>query len=100
MASWSDEKTRIVCEIFAEECENGNRANTHLNKVGYENVIKKFKNMTGIEYNRRQFKNKWDRLKGEYGVWKQLKSQTGIGFDAAGNIDMSDDWWKRMSHVS
>ncbi|CAD6254079.1 unnamed protein product [Miscanthus lutarioriparius] len=40
-ADWWDENTRIVCEIFADEVQKGNRANTHLNKAGYKNVIQR-----------------------------------------------------------
>lgn len=99
-AIWGDEYTRIVCEIFVDEVIKGNRSNTHLNKAGYQNVIQKFKDRTGIVYNRKQFKNKWDRLKLDYGIWKQLTRQTGLGWDANGNIDMPEDWWKRMAKVS
>jgi hypothetical protein len=98
-AIWSERKSRIVCDIFAEEVLNGNRSSTHLNKAGYKNVIQKFKNLTGIEYNKKQFKNKWERLKNDYGIWKQLKSQTGLGWDG-GNIVMTDAWWAKMSKVS
>jgi hypothetical protein len=61
-----------VCEIFADEVEKGNRANTHLNKAGYKNVIQRFKERTGIDYDRKQFKNKWDKLKVDYSIWKKL----------------------------
>jgi hypothetical protein len=60
---WGDDNTRIVCEIFANEVLNGHRANTHLNKTEYNNMIARFKERTGIAYTRRQFKNKWDKLK-------------------------------------
>ena len=80
-AAWTDENTRILCEIFAEEVENGNRSNTHLNKAGYKNVIQKFNQRTGRLYERKQFKNKWEKLKGDYTVWKELNNQTGIGWD-------------------
>ena len=53
MAYWCDENTKIVCEIFAEEVEIGNRSNTHLNKAGYKNIIQKFKERTGIVYTRK-----------------------------------------------
>ena len=99
-ATWGDKYTRIVCEIFADEVIKGNRSNTHLNKAGYQNVIQKFKDRTGIVYNRKQFKNKWDRLKLDYGIWKQLTRQIELGWDANGNIDMPEDWWKRMAKVS
>ena len=102
MADWTDENVRIVCELFAEQVEIGNRSSTHLNKAGFTNVIQKFKQRTGIMYTRKQFKNKWDKLKVEYGIWKQLVDrQTGIGWDESGkNIDMPEEWWKKMANVS
>ncbi|CAD6254033.1 unnamed protein product [Miscanthus lutarioriparius] len=97
-ADWSDENTRIVCEIFADEVQKGNRANTHLNKAGYKNVIQRFKERTGCDYTRLQFKNKWDRLKGDYAIWKKLSNhQTGIGWDESKkNIRMPEAWWKKI----
>jgi len=90
-----------LCDIFADEVLKGNRENTHLSKTGYKNVIQRFKDRTGIQYNKRQFKNKWDKLKGEYNVWKKLANkQTGIGWDAGKNIEMPESWWKHMSKVS
>jgi hypothetical protein len=50
MATWTDENTRIVCEIFAEQVLIGNRSSTHLNKAGFTNVIEKFKERTNILY--------------------------------------------------
>ncbi|CAO2153161.1 unnamed protein product [Urochloa humidicola] len=62
-ADWCDENTRIVCEIFADEVQKGHRDTTHLNKTGYQNIIKRFKERIGLVYCRRQFKNRWDKLK-------------------------------------
>jgi hypothetical protein len=67
---WCDENLSIVCEIFADEVDKGNQAHTHLSKTGYKNVIQRFKDRTGLLYTRRQFKNKWDKLKQDYGIWK------------------------------
>ncbi len=102
VAYWCDDNTKIVCEIFAEQVQIGNRSNTHLNKAGYKNVIQKFKERTGIEYTRKQFKNKWDRLKIDYGIWKQLTTkETGLGWDASKqNIFMPAEWWRRTAKVS
>jgi hypothetical protein len=81
-----------VCEIFADEVEKGNRANTHLNKAGYKNMIRRFKERTGIDYDRKQFKNKWDKLKVDYSIWKKrTNNETGIGWDETKkNIDMPE----------
>jgi hypothetical protein len=99
---WCDENLSIVCEIFADEVDKENRANTHLSKTGYKNVIQRFKDRTRLLYTRMQFKNKWDKLKQDYGIWKQLVSnETGIGWDESGkNIVMTNSWWKKTSQVS
>lgn len=47
MATWTDENTRIVCEIFADEVQKGNRAYTHLNKARYKNVIQRYTSNVG-----------------------------------------------------
>jgi hypothetical protein len=73
LADWGDGNSRIVCEIFADEVLKGNRLGTHLNKTGYNNVIERFKEKIGIVYTRMQFKNRWDKLKQDYGIWKKLK---------------------------
>jgi hypothetical protein len=52
-----DEYTRIACEIFAEEVLIENGSSTNLNKAGYQNMIKKFKDRTRVEYTRKQFKS-------------------------------------------
>jgi hypothetical protein len=55
---WCDENLSIVCEIFADKVDKGNRANTHLSKTRYKNVIQRFKDRTVLLYTRMQFKNK------------------------------------------
>ncbi|XP_062200520.1 L10-interacting MYB domain-containing protein-like [Phragmites australis] len=96
-AEWPDERNRIVCEIFADEVRNGNCSSTHLNKVGYDNVIAKFEERTGIRYTKLQFKNKWDKLKREYSAWKLLLKQTGLGWDEAkGTVTTSIERWKQL----
>ncbi|GJN25060.1 hypothetical protein PR202_gb12844 [Eleusine coracana subsp. coracana] len=64
LQDWVDENNnKIVCELFADGGRIGNRSSTTLNRAGYKNVIKRFKERTGLLYTHRQFKNKWDRLK-------------------------------------
>ncbi|WVZ63446.1 hypothetical protein U9M48_013077, partial [Paspalum notatum var. saurae] len=57
---WTPEHLTLVCELFAEQVEKGNRPNTHLNIVGYIEVF------DSIELSRTQLKNKWDKLKPEF----------------------------------
>ncbi|CAN6244751.1 unnamed protein product [Urochloa humidicola] len=97
-ADWCDENNKIACEIFADEVQKGNRETIHLSKTGYKNLIKRFKERTGLLYTRKQFKNRWDKLKSDYAIWKELNKETGLGWDETSkNIVMTDAWWKLTS---
>ena len=101
-AEWNDEHLKVVCELFAEQVRIGNRPNTHLNTVGYAEVAKGFKDIIGLEYTKTQFKNKWDKLKSEYTIWKKLTTrETGTGWDSEkGTISQPLPWWKKVNIVS
>ncbi|XP_022681408.1 circumsporozoite protein-like isoform X3 [Setaria italica] len=94
---WTDANTTIICSLFAKQVKKGNRPNTHLNSVGYDEVSNEFFNLTAIRLTKRQMKNKWDKLKIDLTTWKKLmRKQTGAGWDRArGVIDMDDEWWKK-----
>ncbi|XP_034593565.1 L10-interacting MYB domain-containing protein-like [Setaria viridis] len=94
---WIDANTTIICSLFAKQVKKGNRPNTHLNSVGYDEVNNEFFNLTAIRLTKRQMKNKWDKLKIDLTTWKKLmRKQTGTGWDRArGVIDMDDEWWKK-----
>jgi hypothetical protein len=89
--------------LFAEQVGKGNRPNTYLKSVGYAEVEKGFKDRTCIiDVTKSQLKNKWDKLKEDFKVWRKLKlRQRGRGWNhEKGNVDMDDDWWKRARPVS
>ncbi|XP_024312792.1 zinc finger CCCH domain-containing protein 43-like [Brachypodium distachyon] len=67
----------------------------HLNNVAYEEIAQRFKDKTGIELKKKQIKNKWDKLKNEYGIWKRLLlKQTGAGWER-GTINQDAEWWRK-----
>ena len=49
-----------------------------------------------------QLKNKWDKLKGDFSVFKKLKlRETGAGWDYVNNtVSQDDEWWKKAKIVS
>nr|ACN33791.1 unknown [Zea mays] len=98
-ADWCDENVKIACEIFAEEVRAKNRSGSHLNKLGYNNVMVKFKERTGKTYSELQFKNKWDKLKKDYSNWKQLGKETGCGWDPNKKLYVAPDWWWEKANI-
>jgi hypothetical protein len=98
---WTDEHTTIVCQLFAQQVSKGNRPNTHLNSVGYDEVIQFFRQITGIELSKRQLRNKWDKLKPDFVAWQKLmRRQTGTGWDQSRRvIVMDDEWWKKAKKM-
>jgi hypothetical protein len=96
-----EEHVRIVCELFAELVKCGNRSNTHLNNVRFKNIIENFKEKTGIQYTRMQFKNKWSKLKVEYNCWKTLLKETCLGWNQTKqNINMPESWWQKARKLT
>ncbi|QHN81275.1 L10-interacting MYB domain-containing protein [Arachis hypogaea] len=71
------------------------RPGTHFNKVDWANLKTKFLKETGLNYESKQFKNKWEAMKREWGLWAKLKGkETGLGWDPIKKtIQTSDDWW-------
>ncbi|KAI0507198.1 hypothetical protein KFK09_013319 [Dendrobium nobile] len=70
--TWDIDSTLLYCDICIGEIELGNRPNTHFNKEGWTNLMNKFNSRTEKSYDRTQLKNKWDQLKKDWKLWKDL----------------------------
>ncbi|KAK8270516.1 hypothetical protein V6Z12_D11G202300 [Gossypium hirsutum] len=94
-AVWDDELTLIFCELYVNEVNAGNRPTTHLNSKRWENVIALFQAKTQKNYRKPQLKNKWDTLKREWRLWRELlKESTGIGWcPSKKTVDATEEWW-------
>ncbi|KAI5316989.1 hypothetical protein L3X38_036696 [Prunus dulcis] len=71
-----------------KEVEAGNRPGTHFKKEGWENVRISLSKETGAEYDKSHLKNKWDALKEQWKIWKELigkETDTGKYLKATGN---------------
>ena len=101
VAKWDAIAHRAWIDIVLEEIAAHNRPQGLLNSVGYANLVYKFEERTGRSYDRIQMKNRWDTLKGEYGIWKTLKLHaSGLGRDPkTGTIAASKEWWAEKIEV-
>ncbi|PKU84921.1 hypothetical protein MA16_Dca019558 [Dendrobium catenatum] len=100
-ATWDINNTLLYCDLCIEEIELGNRPSTHFNKEGWTNLMTKFNSRTGRSYDRTQLKNKWDHLKKDWKLWKELlRGETGLGWNPIKRtIDASNEWWNDKIQV-
>ena len=87
--------TTTFFNLCMEQIQAGNRTKgASFSNKGWVNLVTKFCDETGQNYDKDQLKSRWDVLKGDWRVWEQLKNlDTGLGWDIVkGTIDASDDW--------
>ncbi|KAK8265941.1 hypothetical protein V6Z12_D12G211500 [Gossypium hirsutum] len=101
-AVWDDELMLIFCELYVNEVNASNRPTTHLNSKGWENVVALLQAKTQKIYGKPQLKNKWDTLKKEWRLWRELlKESTGIGLcPSKKTVDATEEWWVAKIQVT
>ena len=98
-SSW----TTTFCNLCVEEIEAENRTIfVAFSPKGWSNLVIKFCDKTGLNYDKDQLKTRWDALKTDQRVWEKLNGlYISLGWDAVkGTIDTSDDWWDMKLKVS
>lgn len=84
-AIWDAYHIKVFCEICREETESHNRPGGCLSPKGYNNLEEEFFAITKKRLTRKQFKNKWDKLRKEYARFMALKhAATGLGRNDVG----------------
>ena len=77
-ACWTREMLHAFCDICIKAIEQGMRPNTHFNKAGWKYVMNYFMDQTGHALTNAQLKNKWDKIKKDWRIWKRLIFETGV----------------------
>ncbi|XP_034197623.1 L10-interacting MYB domain-containing protein-like [Prunus dulcis] len=95
-ALWNAQTIAIFIDLCIKEVDLGNRPGTHFNKVGWARLVTNISKEIGRPYEKLQLKNKWDLLKKEWKLWKDLKGkETGLGWNVTKNtVDASEEWWQ------
>ncbi|GAV86927.1 Myb_DNA-bind_3 domain-containing protein [Cephalotus follicularis] len=98
-ANWTPTLVNMFCDACAEEIECGVKPHHHFTKSGWKNVLDGFNKRAEVSYNRGLLKNKWDNLKKDYLLWKELIGKDiGNGWDSIKkSIDADDSRWKQKN---
>jgi hypothetical protein len=93
-ADWDNDLTKVFLDLCIAEKENFNYTKKGPTKIGWKNLHRNFRQLTGRCYDTKQLQNKFHNLKRVYKVWKKLKTSSGTGWDIrTGTITMDDNWW-------
>ena len=100
-AHWDAKSNEIFIKLCVDQVKVGHRPGTHLDRVGWENVITSFKTMTGKAYQRLHMKNHCDVLKKDWLLWNNLlRCETGLGRDTLTlAITAFDELWTNKLEV-
>nr|KJB29819.1 hypothetical protein B456_005G119800 [Gossypium raimondii] len=71
---WDKRLTKIFCDICIKEILKGNRPGTHFRKDGWLKIMINFEKETGKGFSQRQLKNRWDALKKNEKLGRNLKA--------------------------
>ncbi|GAV91912.1 LOW QUALITY PROTEIN: Myb_DNA-bind_3 domain-containing protein, partial [Cephalotus follicularis] len=96
-ATWPIPLVMIFCDAIIKEIASGGLVNTHLSNDGSRNVVKAFNTAIGKNNDYHQLKNKWDQLKKDYSLWKDLiGNDIGLGWSyTKQTVDATDEWWEK-----
>ena len=88
-AVWNDYNVAKFCDICIKLVDAGCHTHTHFDREGWESLVVNFSKETGNNYDKTQLKNKWDGLKTEWKLWKELVGkETGLGWNPSkGTVD-------------
>ncbi|XP_076915589.1 uncharacterized protein LOC143574995 [Bidens hawaiensis] len=94
---WTVNVGLLMTADFIDACllelRKGNRPGTHFSKIGWKNIVQTMHEKTGITFDEKQIKNKWDVMKKEWKLYDWLmRHETGIG-GTRSLIDASPEWW-------
>ncbi|KAF8034082.1 hypothetical protein BT93_C0381 [Corymbia citriodora subsp. variegata] len=85
MAKWTEPLTNELVSLLVAEVKKGNCTTCTYNKIGWNNIHVEFNKRTRLHFSIVQLKNRVNKLKGQYGSFKKLLSQSGFGWDNVNN---------------
>ena len=95
---WMDEYIILLCDVCLQYIMKNGRKQS----FKWRELEQEFKRITNRKCSDKSLKNKYDSMKRDWRLWKQLKRmETGLGWDpVSGKLSCSDEWWDIKIKVS
>ncbi|XP_038696753.1 L10-interacting MYB domain-containing protein-like [Tripterygium wilfordii] len=94
---WDDANTRVLVEMCVAVMKAAKRVpGSRIPKLEWEELVVQFNAKTGLSYQKKSLKSKWDLLRKDWTLWAKMTARdTDIGWnDSKQTIDASDEWWE------
>ncbi|XP_050368997.1 L10-interacting MYB domain-containing protein-like [Argentina anserina] len=97
-ACWNESLVEVFVDICIKEVHRNSKPQSHFTSEGWNTIITSFVEQTGKDYTKKQLKIKWDAIKGEWRLWKDLKNKyTGLGWDSKLNtVVVTEERWSQI----
>ncbi|GKD09393.1 Myb/SANT-like domain-containing protein [Tanacetum coccineum] len=92
--NWTDQPVLTLCNFLIQHQNNNGRNKAYL----WSQLQPEYEKIHNHKFNSKQaLKSKYDSMRKQYTLWKQLKhGETGLGWNAStGALACSNDWWDR-----
>ncbi|KAF5725864.1 hypothetical protein HS088_TW23G00594 [Tripterygium wilfordii] len=99
---WDDANTRVLVEMCVAVMKAAKRVpGSRIPKLEWEELVVQFNAKTGLSYQKKSLKSKWDLLRKDWTLWAKMTARdTDIGWnDSKQTIDASDEWWEERIKV-
>ncbi|CAO2149373.1 unnamed protein product, partial [Urochloa humidicola] len=93
-ANWSDENTKIFCQLWIEQIHTEECINGNMSKKGMRKLIAKYKAATNLLHVRSQFMHKFRGLKEAWLLIQKLRKDSGLGAGRNGSVAADNAWWE------
>ena len=79
-AEWNDERTRLLIRLLLKHVA-GSTSENGIKEQVWQQILESFNQQFKLNWNKDQLHNRYDSLKRDYGIFKQMKNNSGFGWD-------------------
>ncbi|KAK1589390.1 hypothetical protein Q3G72_033494 [Acer saccharum] len=93
-ARWTAFLTKVLVELMVHQVHRGIKKKNFFNKKAWKCICDEFYRKTGLNWDKKQLKNRFSVLRRQYAVVKSLLDRSDFGLDeSAGTIVAGDEVW-------